>query len=51
MAADQLLTTPDGRTIARFQRREADDGRPMADLRALAGSWCTRARGPVATRT
>ncbi|HZB78204.1 MAG TPA: hypothetical protein VE526_18370 [Solirubrobacteraceae bacterium] len=36
MAADQLLTTPDGRTIACFQRREADDGRPMADLLALA---------------
>ena len=32
MAADQLLTTPAGRAVARFQRRVADDGRPMADL-------------------
>jgi hypothetical protein len=36
MDADQLLTTPDGRVIARYARRTAEDGRPMADLFALA---------------
>jgi hypothetical protein len=32
MAPDQLLTAPDGRPLARYQRRLADDDRPMADL-------------------
>ena len=32
MAPDQLLTAPDGRPLARYQRRLADDHRPMADL-------------------
>ena len=32
MPADQLLTTPEGRAIARYQRRSTEDDRPMADL-------------------
>ena len=33
---DQVLTAPDGRLLARYQRRLADDDRPMADLVELA---------------
>lgn len=33
---DQALTAPDGRLLARYQRRLADDDRPMADLVELA---------------
>jgi hypothetical protein len=29
--ADRLLTTPEGRAIARYQRRPTDENRPMAD--------------------
>src|SRR5687768_14171607 len=32
MAPDQVLTAPDGRPLARYRRRLADDDRPMADL-------------------
>ena len=47
MAADQLLRTPDGRVIGRFQRRTAEDGRPMADLLALDDGVEARAAVPA----
>jgi hypothetical protein len=35
VAADQLLTGPHGRVLARYELRRTDDGRPYADLLTL----------------